>query len=196
MKRHKAKRRLGILLFLVPLVIIGTVVAYQLVQGTYSQKGTLIVRAQSSARYYRSVGLNVSATVGSGSGVTPFELELTQGAYKVIFSMQKGYHTPPERLVNLPSGKTSYVVGVYDPIVETVSVNHSQFNSTELFAMHGVTPVVWVNEMSDTVVIYSDLTGRVSIAPSQNFTYIFQRAGVFAFSLPQASAQKLSVKVS
>jgi hypothetical protein len=196
MKRHTAKRRLGILLFLVPLIIIGTIIAYQLVQGTYSQTGTLIVRAQSSARYYRSVGLNVSATVGVASGVTPFELELTQGTYKVKFSEQKWYHTPSERLVNVPRGVTSYVVGVYDPIVETVSVSHNMFNSTELIAMHGVTPVVWVNGMSDFVVISSDLTGRVSIAPSQNFTYIFQKAGVFTFSLPLTSAQELSVKVS
>jgi hypothetical protein len=195
-KRLKAKRRLGILLFLVPLIIIGTVIAYQLVQGTYSQTGTLIVRAQSSAKYYRSVGLNVSTTVGTANGVTPFELELTQGAYKVKFSEQKWYHTPADRLVNIPSGKTSYVVGVYDPIVETVSVSRSQFNSTELHAMHGITPIVWVNEMSDSVIIYSDLTGRVSLAPSQNFTYIFQDVGVFTFSLPLANAQELLVKVS
>lgn len=196
MKRHTAKRRLGILLFLVPLMIIGTVIAYQLVQGIYSQTGTLIVRAQSSARYYRSAGLNVSATVGVASGVTPFELELTQGTYKVKFSEQKWYHTPPERLVNVPNGKSSYIVGVYDPIVDEVLIGNSKFNSTELTAMHGVTPVVWINEMSESVVIDSSLTGRVSIAPSQNFTYIFQKVGVFTFSLPLAIAQELSVKVS
>ncbi len=196
MKRRKAKKRFGFLLFVVPAILIGLVVVYQIIEATYFQTGTLMVQAQSSDRYYPTVNLVVPANVGSKSGVTPFKLELAQGAYRVTFSEQQWYHTPSERFVNVVAGKTSYVVGVYDPIVKTVSISQGRFNSTQLAVMHGVTPVVWVNQMNDYVVMQSDLTGRVIIAPSQNFTYVFRNSGTFTFLLPLTISPLLELDVS
>jgi hypothetical protein len=183
-KGRRKRRRTGILLFLIPLFVVALAVTYQEIAANLYQTGTLVVRAQSSDRYYHSVGLNVSASVGARSGITPFNLSLTQGTYTVSYEASQWYHSPQPRSVGVIGGKTSYAIGVYDPIVEAVAISQDRFNTTQLTVMHGATPVVWLNQMGGYAVIESGPTGRVIIPPSQNFTFVFPAAGSFAVSMP------------
>ena len=196
MSGRKKRRRIGTLLFLLPVLVLVTLVAYEIFASNNLQTGTLIVEAQSSSRYYQAVILKVPVTVGSQAGTTPVNFTLTQGFYNVTFSEHKWYVTPSARSVTVSAGKSVYALGIYNPIVEVVSVNQGQFNTTRLSAMHGVTPVEWVNPSSEYVVIDSDATGRVIIPPLQNFTHVFQSAGTFLFSMPLVSAPSLVINVS
>jgi hypothetical protein len=193
---RKNRRRIGTLLFAIPIILLVALVAYQIIVGTGTQTGTLIVEAQSSDKYYSAIALRVPFTVGAQAGSTPMTLTLAQGSYNVSFSGVKWFVTPASKSVTVMAGKDTYAIGVYDPVVEVVSVSPDQFNTTRLSALHGVTPVVWVNHSGQDVVIDSGPTGRVIIAPSQNYTYIFQSAGSFEFSLPLTSAPDLVVSVS
>jgi hypothetical protein len=134
--------------------------------------------------------------IGTVSGTTPMTLSLSQGSYTVTFSALAWYTTPPPKYVTVLSGKDSYAVGVYDPIVEYVSVGGGQFNRTSLAVEHGVTPVVWVNPSSEDQIIFSQLTGRVEVPPMQNFTYVFQQKGTFTFSFPLNSSPSLEITTS
>jgi hypothetical protein len=194
--KSKKRNPFGVLVFFIPIVLIVSVVAYAIITGTASPTGTLVAEAQSSSRYYFPIGLNVSVAVGTRSGVTPLTLFLAAGTYRVTFSSLAWYSTPSPRDVSVSSSRTSYAVGVYDPLVEAVSIGQNQFNNTRLSAMHGVTPVVFVNHMSSPVVLESDLTGNISIRPSQNFTYVFQNRGSFDFTLSGSASQALTVAVS
>ena len=196
MSGRKRRRRIGTLLFLLPVLLLVALIAYQVFATSTFQTGTLIVEAQSSTKYYSATALSVRVTVGSQAGSTPLTLALTQGVYNVTFSEQKWYITPPEKSVSVSAGKSAYAIGIYNPIVEFVSVSQGQFNTTQLSTKHGVTPVVWVNHSSVYETIDSQVTGRVIIPPLQNFTFVFQTAGTFLFSLPLVSAPSLVVNVS
>jgi hypothetical protein len=195
MKAKKRGKRFGALAFFIPIVLIVAVIAYAIISGTASPMGTLVVKAQSSSRYYSPVGLNASVTVGTRSGVTPLTLSLAAGVYTVTFSSLPWYSTPSAREITVLGGQSSYAVGVYDPLVRVVSIDQNRFNNTSLSAMHGVTPIVFVNHMSSSVVLESDLTGNIPIRSSQNFTYVFQGAGTFGFTL-SGNTQELTVVVS
>jgi hypothetical protein len=202
MKGRKKRGRYGTLLFAVPIVVVVLAVAYQLISVTYFNTGTLVVQAQSSARYYPSVFLNVSASVGalSGStgtqeGQTPLTLSLTQGAYTVSFPTVQWYSAPQSRMVNILAGKTSYAVGVYDPIVKGVAIESNQFNATAISAKHGVTPVVWVNKMNSYAVVQGAPTGTIMIQPMTNYTYVFQTPGKYTITLFGAHAPVLNVSI-
>jgi hypothetical protein len=202
MKGRKKRGRYGTLLFAVPIVVVVLAVAYQLISVTYFNTGTLVVQAQSSARYYPSVFLNVSASVGalSGStgtqeGQTPLTLSLTQGAYTVSFPTVQWYSAPQSRMVNILAGKTSYAVGVYDPIVKGVAIESNQFNATAISAKHGVTPVVWVNKMNSYAVVQGAPTGTIMIQPMTNYTYVFQTPGKYTITLFGAQAPVLNVSI-
>jgi len=192
-RRGKRRTRLETLAFLVPLVVVIALVIYGIYVATASQTGTLIVEAQSSGRYYSVRSLSVSVTVGTSAGTTPITLSLTQGSYTVTFSSLQWYVAPPPRSVTVLSGKDAYAVGVYEPIVEHVSVGGGQYNRTTLSVEHAVTPVVWVNPSNQDEVISSQLTGRVEIPPMQNFTYVFQQKGVYTFSIPLTNSPGLVV---
>ena len=192
MKRKK-ERRIGTLLFLIPILLLSALGAYAIIDATGSHAGTLVVRAQTSTKYYPAEYLNVSAGVAGQSGITPFTLTLTQGTYTVSFSGARGFVTPQQRSVNVTSGVTSYVIGVYDPIPVLVSVGQNRFNTTSVTVLHRVTPLIWTNPTSQSVVITSDLTGQISIPPMHNSTYVFQSQGTFSFSLVGAQSSKLVV---
>jgi hypothetical protein len=194
--KAKKGRRFGTLAFFVPIVLIVAVIAYAIISGTASPTGTLVVTAQSSSRYYTPIGLNASVTVGTRGGVTPLTLSIAAGTYTVTYSSLPWFSTPPARVIDVLGGKSSYAVGVYDPLVEAVSIDQNHFNDTRLSAMHGVTPVVFVNHMSDSVVVESDLVGNVPIPSSQNFTVVFEGAGTFDFTLSGSASQALTVVVS
>jgi hypothetical protein len=194
--RRERRRRIGILLFLIPTIIVLAIVAYAIISAETFQDGTLYVGAQSSNRYYATQQLNVRVDVAGQVVTTPGNVSLAQGSYAVSFPTQPWYVTPPAKTVTVRAGQYSYAVGVYTPIVEVVSLAGGSFNSTSIGALHGVTPVVWVNPSSSYQVITSDLTGRVIIPPMQNYTYVFQQPGTFVFSFVPGPAPTLVVKVS
>jgi hypothetical protein len=196
MKGRKRRGRFGTLLFALPIVLIALVVAYQLISETYFNSGTLSVAAQSSGKYYPQVVLKVTATVGTQAGTTPFTLSVTQGTYTVNFSPMPWYSTPLSRTVSVVAGRTSYAVGVYDPIVKGVSVEANQFNVTSISAKHGVTPLVVINKMSVYAVIQGGPTGTIIIQPSQNYTNVFGSAGTYTFSILGADVPNLVVSVA
>ncbi len=196
MKRAKKRNPIGTLLFLIPIIVVSGVVAYAVVTGAGSTNGTLVVEAQSMSKYFPAKALTVTASVGSHTSVTPYNLTLTQGAYTVTFAAIQWYTAPPPKAVDVIAGRASFAVGAYQPIIDAVSVRGDQFNVTSLGAMHGVTPVIWVNPTSDFVTISGSPLGRVSIAPTQNFTYIFQQPGTYGFEIVGSSSPNLVVKVS
>jgi len=195
MKAKKRRNRFGTFAFFIPIILIVAVLAYAIITGTASPMGKLVVSAQSSSRFYSPVGLNVSVTVGTSSGITPFRLSLTAGIYQVTYPSVPWYSTPAAREISVIGGQSSYAVGVYDPLVRVVSIAQSHFNSTSISAMHGVTPVVFVNHMDTSVVLESELTGNVPIPSSQNFTVVFEGPGTFGFTL-SGNLVSLNVVVS
>jgi len=195
MKGRRKRGRFGTLLFVLPIVIIAFIVAYQLFSATYFNSGTLVVEAQSSGRYYQAVGLNVSVRVDTRGGTTPLLLSLTQGTYTVVFSTIQWYSTPSPRSVGVLAGKTSYALGVYDPVLKVVSIEGSQFNATTVSVRHGVTPLVLINKMSGFAVVQGLPTGTIIIQSAKNFTHVFQNAGTYSLTLFGTSAQDLTVAV-
>lgn len=202
MKGRKRRGRFGTLLFAVPILIVIVVVAYQLISVTYFNSGTLIVQAQSSARYYPGVFLNVSVTVaavsgnsGTQEGQTPLTLSLTQGAYTIAFPQVEWYSVPQSRMVNILAGKTSYAIGVYDPVLKGVAIVGNQFNATTISAEHGVTPVVWINKMSGNAIVRGGPGGEFTIQPTMNYTYVFQTPGSYTLTLFGVQAPVLNIQV-
>ena len=190
---RKRKTRFGTLIFLIPILLVVALVAFAVVDTTSFQSGTLIVRAQTSSRYYQVEYLNISVSVSGKSGVTPFTISLHQGTYTVSFASERFFQTPQSRTVNVTARQTSFAVGVYDPIPVVVSVNQDKFNTTGIEVLHQATPVIWVNPSAVYEVISSNLTGRLVIAPMQNITYVFQNTGTYPFSVIGASSPELLV---
>ena len=193
MKGKGKNRWLGNLLFLIPLVLVVALVAYAIIDTTSFQNGTLIVEAQTSARYYPAQALHFPVSVSGVAGTTPYTVTLTAGTYTVNFPSEHWFVSPDSRTVSLPAGVTSYVVGTYDPIQVIVSVDQGHFNTSSIQVLHGITPVVWVNPSSNYEVISSDLTGRLSVLPLQNYTYIFSSQGIFTFSFAGTASPSLVV---
>jgi hypothetical protein len=196
MKSRRKRGRFGTLLFALPIILFVLVIAYQLISETYFNTGTLIVEAKSSGRYYPAVSLNASVSVGTRGGTTPATLSLTQGTYTVVFTTVQWYTTPQSRTINVVAGKTSYALGVYDPIVKGVSIEGNQFNATTISAKHGVTPIVLINRMSGYAVIQGAPDGTIIIQSAQNYTHVFQNAGTYTLTLFDTSAPGLTVSVA
>ena len=190
---RKRERRIGTLLFLIPILVIMAFVAYAIIDGAPSYDGTLVISAQTSTRYYPAEYLNVSVGVSGQSGTTPFTLTLAQGTYTVSFTVARGFFTPADRSVNVTAGVTSYAVGVYDPIPVLVSVGQDKFNTTGVTVLHGITPLVWTNPTSQYEVVTSSLTGQILIPPMQNSTYVFQSQGTYSFTLVGTRSPQLVV---
>ena len=193
MKGRRKGSRLGTLLFLIPILLVVALVAYAIIGTTSFKNGTLIVKAQTSTRYYATEFLNVSVSVAGRPGVTPFTLSLSPGTYTVSFPAQRWFTSPQSKTVTVTPGGTAYAVGVYDPIPVSVSVGQSKFNTTSVTVLHKVTPLVWINPSSDYEVITSSLTGRMIIPPMQNDTFVFQYRGTFAFSFVGTPSPELIV---
>jgi hypothetical protein len=193
MKGRSRNKRLGTMLFFIPIVLVLALVGYAIIDTTTFRDGTLIVRAQTSNRYYPVEYLNVSVSVSGKSGITPFHISLSPGTYTVRFPSQQWFTSPSSRTVNVTAGGTSFVVGVYNPIPVSVSLDQGKFNTSAVSVLHRVTPLIWINLSSDYEVITSDLTGRIIIAPMQNYTYVFQSQGTFAFSFVGISSPDLTV---
>ncbi len=181
-------------LFLIPTLIVLAIVGYAVIATTTVQNGTLYVRAQSSDRYYPTQRLDFPVDVAGKTVTSPANVSLPQGLYTVTFPAQTWYTSPFSETATVRSGQFSYAVGVYNPIVEVISVGSGSFNRTTLIALHNVTPVVWLNPSGNYQVIFSNVTGRVIIPPLGNYTYIFQSSGTFVFSFPLARTPTLVVR--
>ena len=191
--QRKRRRRIGTLLFLVPILLLFAFVAYAIIEGEIAYDGTLAIRAQTSSRYYPAEYLNVSAGISGESGITPFSLTLAPGTYTVSFSGARGFFTPADRSVAVIAGLTSYAVGVYNPIPVLVSIGQDKFNTTSATVLDRVTPLIWINPTSQSEVVTSGLTGQILIPPMQNSTYVFPSPGTFSFSLVGTKSPPLVV---
>jgi len=163
------------LFFILPILIIVILVVYAYVN--LNAPGTLMVQAQTSS----GAPLQVQALVSGMSGETPWSLTLGQGNYVVTFPTIEWYYPPPSRDVALQSGQTEYAVTVYQPIAKVIAVTSSGFNSTNITALHGTTPVVWANFGSSPAVFSGPLIGRTIIQPGQTFTYTFSVVGSYTY---------------
>ena len=183
LSKKRSSRRTGRLLFFLPVGLLLLLLVLALVSWIPAQNGTLLVETFSSGRYTPSVQIHPSVTVGSVTKVSPFNLSLPQGEYNVVFGPVAWYATPDSRSVPLVGGKTAFAVAYYSPLVRVIAVTPDGFNATSVTAKHSVTPVVWVNTGSAAIVIQIDGVGRVSLAPSANYTAVFASTGTFGYSI-------------
>jgi hypothetical protein len=175
--RKRYNSTLGKVFFIIPVLIIGTLVVYAYVQ--LSSPGTLIVTAENS----NGTQLNVAATVNGESGETPWTLSLTQGNYIVNFTTPQWYYPSAVRDVGVSPGRTVYAVGLYEPIGRVIQVTQSGFNATTVTALHGVTPVNWTNPSKSLVTFEGSPFVRVPLEPGQTYSYIFPAAGTYRYTI-------------
>lgn len=183
MKRNRNPGRNGKLLFFAPIVLVVGLVILGFYSAYSSRAGTLVVDAISSGRYSPSIPLHATATVGTTTQATPFNVTLNQGEYMVDYGAVAWYAAPSSRAIFVPAGKSLFAIGVYNPILRVIAASSQGFNSTSVSALHGVTPVVWVNLGGSYVVLEIDGVGRVTLQPSQNYTRVFQNPGTFYFDI-------------
>ena len=182
-KQGRRQKSLGKLAFFVPVVVIALVVVVGIIYSATTQTGTLIVVAYSSGRYSPQVALHPKVEVGAQTSTAPFNLTLPDGTYSVTYEPISWYTTPNSRTVTIVGGRTAYAVGVYSPVVRVISIGSNGFNSTSVTALHGVTPVVWVNDNSTFAVVDISSVGRIILEPSQNYTMIFPSAGAYLYEI-------------
>lgn len=180
-KRFNSK--LGVLFFIIPILLIGSIVLYAFVQ--LNTPGTLIVSAESCLKGQNNPcnPLTVSATVDDKTGTTPWTLSLTQGNYVVNFTTIEWYHPASARDVSIVPGKTAYAVAVYDPIAKVVQVTSGGFNATEITALHNVTPVNWTNPSTSVVTFTGSPLGTISLEPGESLSYTFTASGVYNYTV-------------
>jgi hypothetical protein len=183
LKRTRKSGRFGTLLFLAPTAAIMLIVLIGLVSNEASTTGVLVVEALSSGKYSPAVPLQVSATVGTVTHLTPFNITVGAGEQTVVFGTLSWYLAPAPKSVVVVGGKTAYAVGIYFPIVRVITFNRDGFNSTAVTALHGVTPVVWINDGTVGVTLVITPNTRVYLQPSQNYTMVFKSAGTYGFSI-------------
>ena len=174
---RKYNPRIGKMLFFVPAAIIIILVVYAFVQ--LNAPGTLIVSAEDE----NQVQLNVHATVNGQTVTTPATVSLHQGSYTVDFTTIGWYYPPASRNVVITPGVTAYAVGVYQPTVEFVQVTPSGFNVTSITALHGVTPVTWINPTNTLVIFSGGPFQQVRVQPDQSYTYTFPTAETFTINV-------------
>ena len=176
-------------MFFIPILIVLFLIALALLSGATGTTGVLVVHAQSSAS--SSTQLRVSAKVNGETLTTPFNLTLNQGSYVVDFNPLTWYTAPIPETILLSAGKTAYAVGVYTPVERTIAISSNGFNQTSVTALHGVTPLVWMNEAGFPLVLDVQGLQAVPLQAGQNYTHVFQSAGKFSFSIFETSAQGL-----
>jgi hypothetical protein len=188
-RKSKYNSRLGKLFFILPVLIIGTLVVYAYVE--LSSPGTLIVRAETS----NQIQLNVVASADGKSGETPWTLSITQGNYVVNFTSLQWYYPPASRDVGVLPGQTVYAAATYYPIGRVIRVTPSGFNATVVTALHGVTPVNWTNPTSSLVTFEGPPFQVVPLEPGQTVSYIFPTAGIYDYTISSTN-DTVTVEVS
>ena len=184
MNRKRGSRRVGRVIFFIPVIAVIVLVAFGLLTYISDQSGTLVVETFSSGRYSPSYTLHPTVTVGSVIRTSPFNVSLSPGTYTVTYGSVQWYVTPSPRSVTLAGGGTQFANAFYDPVVRHLAITSGGFDTRLVTALHEVTPVSWVNEGSDTVVLDIRGINQVTIFPSRNFTMVFSSPGIFTFEIP------------
>lgn len=169
-------KRLGRVAFFLPLVVMVVLAGY-FWASLNTGSGVVVVKATGGSAQH-PVSLTVAVSIQGSSHVTPFNLTLPAGAYILGFQTMPWYHPPYDRSVTVLSGKTAYVLEVYQPIATVVAIGPAGPNSTVVNAEHGVTPVVWMNNGSGPLELISTQFGA-QLSPGGNYTTTFQSSGTF-----------------
>jgi hypothetical protein len=189
MKKTRYNPTVGKLLFVIPAILIVSLVVYAFVQ--LNAPGTLILQAESPS----GSSLQVSVTVNGQAYTTPYTLSLHQGNYIANFSSIEWYYPPSTRDVTVTPGHTVYAVGLYNPIKKFVSVTGAGFNTTTISVLHGVTPVTWINPSDSLVTFTGSPLSQISLYPGQSFTYTFMTPGTYELTVLSTNLT-LTVKVA
>ena len=184
--RHRHER-LGKLIFLIPVIVLVALVVYGFFLVT--APGTLKVEAIAQDKYVagQAVPIQVSVTVagpsGTETGTTNASFSLDSGTYTVTYVSAAGYTAPLPVTIGVPHGQTVFALGTYQAIAKVVSIGQSGFNATKVAAVHGVTPVIWINTSGLDLSVSIQNDGYHPLEPGQNFTQIFQNPGSFGFQI-------------
>jgi hypothetical protein len=181
--RKKKESRFSSLLFFIPVVVVTLLVVVALMGDLPggSRDGKLQVEAKAYPYDSAPVSLSVEASVNGTAMRTPSNLSLTPGHYVVVFPTLAGYSPPSSRKVPVQAGTTTFAIGTYTPIWKVISFSQTYFNSTHISAVHGVTPVFWVNVSGQVVTLQSSFFGTRPIQPGGNTSFVFQTTGTFTF---------------
>jgi hypothetical protein len=194
MQTRKRKRgRLKVVLFFLPIVVIGGAVAFAFVSYFISPNtGTLDVTMVASVYGSPAKTMYGTVRVDGASIQSPANLTLRSGAHTVVFLPVVGYDTPAPKSLNLIPGVVSYADGIYYPVKAVIIVTPNSFNATTVKAIRAVTPVVWVNTSSQIVTLQGAAWNTASIDPGGNFTYVYGQSGSYGFDIvgnPNVSGQ-------
>jgi len=199
-RKSRYNSRLGKLFFVVPVIIIGSLVVYAFI--ALSSPGTLIITAENSYCATSTPPTNavcsqlkVEATVDGKSVETPTTLSLAQGNYVVNFTTLQWYSSPASRDVAVLPGQTVYAVAAYYPIGRAIQITPSGFNGTIVTALHGVTMVNFTNPTNSLVTLLGPPFTRAPMEPGQTFSYIYPAAGTYEYSILSTS-DTITVDVS
>ena len=183
MRKHRKSRRLGRFLLLIPIAVFGIIVLLSLQYFAGPGNGVLVVEAHGIGASGGTTQLSVPATVNGRSIQTPYNATLPVGEYAVEFQAVKWYVTPPNDTVYVLGAKTAYAIGDYLPLKDMVGVTESGFNQTAIQALHGVTPVEWVNLESGYVTLHITQIGTIVLGPGENYTTIFTAPGEYTYAI-------------
>lgn len=178
-------RKIGVLLFLLPVVVLGSVVVYSYILTTTAPvNGTLVVK---SIVYTNSLGENKSLELKAvfffqGKAYTaPRNFSLLAGTYSVTFQQIEGLYQASQCTVTVIPGKTAYCIGSYKAMPKTIQFTGNEFVPNETSAYANITPVIWINNSKNNSVFYLQSYGKVILLPGQSFSYIFNSSGIFSF---------------
>ncbi|HXW37862.1 MAG TPA: hypothetical protein VEJ36_08190 [Nitrososphaerales archaeon] len=182
MPTKKKESRYSWLLFFVPLLILSLAVAVPLISDSLGgNQGRLDVVATAYPYHESPISLIVQAEVNGTIVTTPDVLHLVAGYYAVEFPVQDGYTSPATKTAVVPAGVTATVVGSYYPIKKVIGFTEGYTNATRVSAIHGVTPVSWLNLSSQAVTLQSDFFGQLPIQPGENATMVFSQPGSYTW---------------
>ena len=102
-----------------------------------------------------------------------------RGPDVVSFGTIPWYYPPTARDVTITPGYQTYAVGSYQPETKFVQVTVSGFNETTVAALHGVTPVTWINPSSSLVTFSGGPFQQVRLESGQSYTYTFTTPETF-----------------
>lgn len=184
MRSGKKKRnsRLQNLAFFIPIILVIIFVVFAVASNFLNQDGTIVIRAASSGRYYPTAFLQAPFSVAGTSGVTPDNISLVHGSYTVIFGKLTWYRTPAPMTFYLAGGRTYFATGIYAPVLGVFAISSQSINASSVSALHGITPIVWLNRSGSAITIEFHGGGRAQIAPGGNFTFVYQTPGEYQFT--------------
>ena len=112
---------------------------------------------------------------------------MPQGSYAVVFPQVKWYVAAANETVYLPGGKTAYAIGTYVATKDVIGVSEGGFNQSKVAALHGVTPVEWVNAGAGYVTIEVTGIGNIVLGPGGSYTTTFPSPGQYSYAIYNTS---------